>query len=87
MPATAIKIIQEQHRIIGRDKELRLCVACLLARRNLMLEGPVGVGKSVLAEALAAYLQRSLCRVDGDERYTEQKMTGWYDPALVLKSG
>ncbi len=52
-----------------------------------MLEGPVGVGKSVLAEALASYLGRDLFRVDGDERYTEQKMTGWFDPALVLKDG
>ena len=45
------------------------------------------MGKSVLAEALASYLGRDLFRVDGDERYTEQKMTGWFDPALVLKDG
>jgi MoxR-like ATPase len=66
---------------------MRLGLACLLAQRNLMLEGPVGVGKSVLAEALASHLGRDLFRVDGDERYTEQKMTGWFDPALVLKDG
>ena len=45
------------------------------------------MGKSVLAEALASHLDRALLRVDGDERYTEQKMTGWFDPALVLKGG
>ncbi len=83
----AIEQIQGEWKIVGRAAELRLCLACLAARRNLMLEGPVGVGKSVLAEALAAYLGRDLFRVDGDERYTEQKMTGWYDPALVLKDG
>jgi MoxR-like ATPase len=83
----AIEQIQSRSGIVGRQAEMRLCVACLLAHRNLMLEGPVGVGKSVLAEALASYLGRDLFRVDGDERYTEQKMTGWFDPALVLKDG
>jgi MoxR-like ATPase len=83
----AIERIQSQSGIVGRGAEMRLGVACLLAQRNLMLEGPVGVGKSVLAEALASYLARELFRVDGDERYTEQKMTGWFDPALVLKDG
>jgi MoxR-like ATPase len=83
----AIEHIQSHSGIVGRDGEIRLSLACLQARRNLMLEGPVGVGKSVLAEALASYLGRQLFRVDGDERYTEQKMTGWFDPALVLKDG
>lgn len=84
---SAIENIQSQSAIVGRDGEIRLSLACLQAQRNLMLEGPVGVGKSVLAEALASYLGRDLFRVDGDERYTEQKMTGWFDPALVLKGG
>jgi MoxR-like ATPase len=84
---SAIENIQSQSAIVGRDREIRLSLACLQAQRNLMLEGPVGVGKSVLAEALASYLGRDLFRVDGDERYTEQKMTGWFDPALVLKDG
>ena len=84
---SAIENIQSQSAIVGRDGEIRLSLACLQAQRNLMLEGPVGVGKSVLAEALASYLGRDLFRVDGDERYTEQKMTGWFDPALVLKDG
>ena len=83
----ATSTIHEDFGIVGRDAELELSLACLHAGRNLMLEGPVGVGKSVLAEALSASLQRSMVRVDGDERYTEQKMTGWYDPALVLKGG
>jgi MoxR-like ATPase len=83
----AIEQVQGQGGIVGRAAEMRLSLACLLAHRNLMLEGPVGVGKSVLAEALASYLGRDLFRVDGDERYTEQKMTGWFDPALVLKAG
>ncbi|MFP4379861.1 MAG: AAA family ATPase [Candidatus Sumerlaeia bacterium] len=83
----AIRGIHEKYRIVGRDRELRYSLACLSAGRNLMLEGPVGVGKSVMAEALAQQLGKDLFRVDGDERYTEQKMIGWFDPALVLKGG
>jgi len=83
----AIERLQTEFRIVGRAGEARLALACLNAGRNLMLQGPVGVGKSVLAEALSRYLARDLLRVDGDERYTEQKMTGWFDPALVLKGG
>jgi len=83
----AIERLQSEFRIVGRAAEARLALACLSAGRNLMLQGPVGVGKSVLAEALARHFARELLRVDGDERYTEQKMTGWFDPALVLKGG
>lgn len=73
--------------IIGRDRESRLALAILQARRHLLLEGPVGVGKTFLAQALARYLGRGIYRVDGDERYSEQKLTGWFDPPLVLKLG
>ncbi|MBX8632750.1 MAG: MoxR family ATPase, partial [Thermoplasmata archaeon YP2-bin.285] len=47
----------------------------------------VGVGKTVLATAIADYLQRPILRVDGDERYTEQKLTGWFDPPIVMQKG
>jgi MoxR-like ATPase len=73
--------------IIGRDRESRLALAVLQASRHLLLEGPVGVGKTFLAQALARYLERGMYRVDGDERYSEQKLTGWFDPPLVLKLG
>ena len=26
-------------------------------------------------------------RVDGDSRYSEQKLTGWFDPPMVIKQG
>lgn len=87
MHTERIRELQERGGIVGREAELPLCFACIDSGRNLMLQGPVGVGKSVLAEALAAHLGRELYRVDGDERYTEQKMTGWFDPALVIKEG
>jgi len=47
----------------------------------------VGVGKTILALAVAHHLGRSFFRVDGDERYSEQKLTGWFDPPIVLSKG
>ncbi|MHB9092481.1 MAG: AAA family ATPase, partial [Chloroflexota bacterium] len=88
MDATAeIQHIQKIYGIVGREREIRRGLACLRAGRHLLLEGPVGVGKTVLASALACFLDLPIFRVDGDERYTEQKLTGWFDPPLVLRLG
>jgi MoxR-like ATPase len=82
-----VRRIQQEHGIVGRESELRLCLAVLAAGRNLLLEGPVGVGKTTVALAVCRHLGRRTVRVDGDERYTESRMTGWFDPPLVLKKG
>ena len=42
--------------ILGKQAELRLCLACLLARGHLLLEDVPGVGKTTLAHALAQVL-------------------------------
>ena len=42
--------------ILGKAAELRLCVACLLARGHLLIEDVPGVGKTTLAHALAQVL-------------------------------
>lgn len=73
--------------IIGRKNELEQLQACLKAQKNVLLEGPVGVGKTHLAVAVAESLGRPVIRIDGDGRYTEQKLTGWFDPPAVLKNG
>lgn len=82
-----IRQIQEKYRIVGRTEELSAALACIRLNRNLLIEGPVGVGKTVLALAAAQHLGRPFFRVDGDERYTEQKLTGWFDPPIVLAKG
>jgi MoxR-like ATPase len=82
-----VRRIQQEHGIVGREGEIRLCLAVLGAGRNLLLEGPVGVGKTTVALAVCRHLGRHTVRVDGDERYTESRMTGWFDPPLVLKKG
>ena len=49
--------------ILGKDHQIRLCVACLLARGHLLIEDIPGVGKTTLAHALARTLGLSFQRV------------------------
>ncbi|MEZ5126845.1 MAG: MoxR family ATPase [Thermoleophilia bacterium] len=84
---TSVETIQRERGIIGRNRELRRALAVLNSGRHLLLEGPVGVGKTRVALAVCAHLQRGVERVDGDDRYSESKLTGWFDPPVVLKQG
>ena len=73
--------------LVGRETESSLIRSCLKARKNVLLEGPVGVGKTHLALAVTGELGAPVFRVDGDNRYTEQKLAGWFDPPMVIKKG
>lgn len=83
----AVETIKMQFRIIGRDRELSQILTAVKSNKHVLLEGPVGVGKTTLALAVANYLNRPVYRVDGDERYTEHKLVGWFDPPLVMAKG
>jgi MoxR-like ATPase/Mg-chelatase subunit ChlD len=61
--------------------------AAVAGGRHLLLEGPVGSGKTTLALAVCRRLGRSTVRVDGDDRFTEGRLAGWFDPPLVLGLG
>ena len=39
--------------LLGKERQVRLALACLLARGHLLIEDLPGVGKTTLAEALA----------------------------------
>jgi MoxR-like ATPase len=49
--------------ILGKSTQIRLCLACLLARGHLLIEDVPGVGKTTLAHALAHVLGLSWQRV------------------------
>jgi MoxR-like ATPase len=49
--------------ILGKDAQIRLCAACLLARGHLLIEDIPGVGKTTLAHAIAKTLGLSFQRI------------------------
>jgi MoxR-like ATPase len=49
--------------ILGKPRQVRLCLACLLARGHLLIEDVPGVGKTTLAHALAHLLGLTWQRV------------------------
>ena len=73
--------------MIGRTQEMAAAHAVLGGGRHLLLEGPVGSGKTTLALAVCHALGRQTVRVDGDDRFTEGRLAGWFDPPLVLVRG
>ncbi|HTP95707.1 MAG TPA: MoxR family ATPase [Burkholderiales bacterium] len=49
--------------ILGKDRQIRLAIACLLARGHLLIEDIPGVGKTTLAHALATTLGLEFQRI------------------------
>ncbi len=56
-------LAQINRMILGKDAQIRLCLACLLARGHLLIEDIPGVGKTTLAHALAKTLGLSFQRI------------------------
>ena len=78
---------RNKFQIIGREKEIRQAILARLAGKHILIEGEVGVGKTTLSKALANFFDQNFYRIDGDERFTEAKLVGHFDPPLVLKDG
>src|SRR5210317_1325800 len=49
--------------ILGKDEQISLALACLLARGHLLIEDLPGLGKTMLAQALARVLGLSYRRI------------------------
>jgi MoxR-like ATPase len=57
-------VIEQAGRVIlGKERQIRLAIACLLARGHLLIEDLPGVGKTTLAHVLAATLGLRLQRI------------------------
>src|SRR5512146_2513211 len=56
-------ISQTEQIILGKPHQIRLALACLLARGHLLIEDVPGVGKTTLAQALARSLGLQFQRI------------------------
>jgi MoxR-like ATPase len=62
--------------ILGKEHQLRLCLACLFARGHLLIEDIPGVGKTTLAHALAATLGLTYQRIQFTSDLLPADITG-----------
>ena len=62
--------------VLGKDREIRLALACLLARGHLLLEDLPGVGKTTLAHTLAHLLGLRFSRIQFTSDLLPADITG-----------
>ena len=87
-----IKIIQKRFRIIGRTEEISQILIAHEVNKNILLEGPVGVGKTTLARSISEYYRSDsdnskFYRVDCSEELLPHNLVGYFDPPLVISKG
>jgi MoxR-like ATPase len=61
--ALDLALAQAGRVILGKSRQIRLAVACLLARGHLLIEDIPGVGKTTLAQTLARVLGLQFQRI------------------------
>ncbi|WP_028937387.1 AAA family ATPase [Pseudonocardia spinosispora] len=71
--------------VVGRDHELDLILAAVVAGRDLLLEGPPGTSKSTILRAITASWGIPLHFVEGNAELTPAKLVGHHNPARVLR--
>ena len=74
-------------RVVGRERELELILAAVSAGRDMLIEGPPGTSKSTLLRAITAEWGVPMVFVEGNADLTPAKLTGYYNPAQVLREG
>jgi MoxR-like ATPase len=62
-PSLQHVVDQAGHVILGKERQIRLALACLLARGHLLIEDLPGVGKTTLAHVLAKLLGLNFHRI------------------------
>ncbi|MFX0151192.1 MAG: AAA family ATPase [Candidatus Hodarchaeota archaeon] len=80
-------ISKVQEEIVGRKKELEIIIACLEARKHILLEGAPGCSKSTILNSIAQNLNLPIFILEGNADLTPAKIIGNFDPALVLERG
>ncbi len=73
--------------MVGRQREVELVLAALLAGRHMLLEGPPGTGKSTLLRGLARAAHLSFHFVEGNAELTPARLVGHHDPSRLMAEG
>jgi MoxR-like ATPase len=73
--------------VVGRQREIELVLAALLAGRHMLLEGPPGTGKSTLLRGLARSAGLAFQFVEGNAELTPARLVGHHDPSRVMTEG
>lgn len=82
-----VKEIQNQFEIVGRSEEIKKILIAYYSKKNILIEGEIGTGKTTLARAFSAYTDKNFFRVDGSEDILSHVLVGYFDPPLVLSKG
>ena len=89
MPSNLLPVMAGISRVLlGKSHQVRLCVACLLARGHLLLEDKPGMGKTTLAEALARSFGLAFQRMHFTSDLLPADLTGiniWDDAAAQFR--
>ena len=62
--------------IVGKDEVVRLAVTALLARGHILIEDPPGLGKTMLARAIAQSLDATFHRIQFTPDLLPSDVTG-----------
>ncbi|MBW2992463.1 MoxR family ATPase [Candidatus Woesearchaeota archaeon] len=73
--------------IIGQDKAKQDIKSALLSKRNIMIVGAPGIGKTTMAKNVASELGGKFVRVQGSPDLTVEDLIGDIDPIKAMKYG